>query len=76
MTKKRYNFTLNEEETGIVRDWLERNGQSFSGWLTTMIDEFAHEIQAGPSTRKAPMEMTVKEFLDEIQYWTKKASEA
>jgi hypothetical protein len=75
MKKRRYNLTLDEESTEMVREWLERNNQTLSGWLNTLLEEFAHEIKAGPTTKKAPMEMTVKEFMDEMQHWLKKASE-
>lgn len=75
--KKRYTFTLNEESTEIVREWLETKGQSLSGWVTVLFDEFAQEIEGEPSKMgKSPEEMTVKEFIDVMRYWFKKVQDA
>lgn len=72
--KKRYNVSLNVESTETVQVWLEANGQTFSGWLTNLIDEFAKEIQGQPSpVNKGIENMTVKEFIDVAGYWFKKA---
>ena len=75
--KKRFTVNLNVESTEVVQAWLEGKGQSFSGWMTALIDEFAKEIQGEPAIlSKKPEEMTLKEFADVAAYWLKKASEA
>lgn len=74
--KKRYNVSLNEESTEVVQAWLDAKGQTFSGWMTNLLDEFAKEIQGEPTMMsKSPEEMTLKEFIDVAAYWVKKASQ-
>jgi hypothetical protein len=74
--KKRYTVNLNEESTEVVQAWLEKNGQTFSGWLTILVDEFAKEVQGQPSMAgKNPEEMTLKEFINVVNYWFKKTLE-
>lgn len=75
--KKSFTFTLNPESHQIVKTWLEANGQTFSGWMTAFLDEWAKEIQGQPSMMgKRTEDMTVKEFIDVMQYWLKKAHQA
>lgn len=37
--KKTYTITLDEEKVDALKVWLEKNGQTFSGYLNTLIDE-------------------------------------
>jgi len=72
-----YGVNLNEESTEIVQVWLKANGQTFSGWLTVLIDEFAKEIQGQPSVvGTKPEDMSLKEFLGLMRYWYKRAGQA
>jgi hypothetical protein len=78
MRKKAYNLTLPEESAEIVRSWLQASGgQTLSSWVSGLVEEFAKEIQGQPSPLgKSPGDMTLKEFVDVMQYWYKKASES
>jgi len=73
---ERYRRTvyLEKESAEVVQDFLETNGQSFSGWMNALVIEFAKEIRGQPSAlSKSIDEMTVKEFAEVASYWFKKA---
>lgn len=72
--KYRATVYLEREAVEIVREFLEKNGQSFSGWMNAMVVEFAKEIKGQPSPFNKPIEeMTIKEFGEVASYWFKKA---
>ena len=37
--KKTYSITLDEEKVDALKIWLDKNGQTFSGYLNIMIGE-------------------------------------
>lgn len=65
---------LDKEAAGVVRDFLQKNGQSLSGWFNALLIEFAEEIKGQPSPLNKPIEeMTLKEFGEVASYWWRKA---
>lgn len=74
--KKRFTFSLPEEATETVRAFLHSQGQTFSGWMSIIVEEFAKEICGQPSVLgKRPEEMTLKEFAEVFTFWWRKANE-
>lgn len=74
--KKRFNFILDEESKVIVQKHLEKSGMSLSGFLNTILLEFANQIKGQPSIPdKALKDMTLEEFGNLANYWIKAASE-
>jgi predicted DNA-binding protein len=37
--KKTYSMTLDEEKVDALKIWLDKNGQTFSGYINSMIGE-------------------------------------
>jgi hypothetical protein len=37
--KEKYTITLDKEKVDALKPWLEKNGQTFSGYLNTTIEE-------------------------------------
>lgn len=74
MAKKGMNIYLDEESVTVVRDFLEKSGQSFSGWMNALVTEFAQEIKGQPSHMSKPInQLTIEEFAEIASYWWKKA---
>ncbi len=72
---KNYKTTLylDRESVEIVKDFLDKTGQSLSGWVNAFVMEMAQEIKGQPSPLMKPVdEMTVKEFGEIMGYWFKK----
>ena len=75
---KNYKTTLylDRESVEIVKDFLDKTGQSLSGWVNAFVMEMAQEIKGQPSPLSKPVdEMTVKEFGEIMSYWFKKIRE-
>lgn len=75
---KNYKTTLylDRESVEIVKDFLDKTGQSLSGWVNAFVMEMAQEIKGQPSPLSKPVdEMTVKEFGEIMGYWFKKIRE-
>lgn len=76
MGKKGMNIYLDEEAVTVVRDFLEKSGQSFSGWVNAFVCEMAQDIKGQPSPLNKPVgQMTIDEFSEIAAYWWKKAKE-
>lgn len=76
MGKKRIELYLDEESATVVREYLQANGQSISGWVNAFVTEFAQGIKGQPSPLSKPVEeMTLKEFGDVMAYWFKRSRE-
>lgn len=43
--KKPYTVTLDEEKVDELKTWLDKNGQTFSGYLNMLIDENLEALQ-------------------------------
>lgn len=54
MKKKRYNVMLNPETTEELQSLLEASGQSLSGFLTGMIDEYIETMRDMKKLTKVP----------------------
>lgn len=71
--KKVYNVNLDKEPTERVKAHLESMGQTFSGFLNILINEYDTEIQS-EGKAKPIQEMTLKEFGARFARWLKLAS--
>lgn len=45
MKKKTYSITLDEDKVDLLKDWLDKKGLTFSGYLNSMIDEQVEAIE-------------------------------
>ncbi len=73
---KQMSIYLDEEAVAVVRDFLEKSGQSFSGWVNAFVSEFAQEIKGQPSPLNKPVgQMTIDEFGEIAAYWWRKSKE-
>ena len=55
MGKKQMSIYLDEEAVTVVRDFLEKSGQSFSGWVNAFVSEMAQDIKGQPSPLNKPV---------------------
>lgn len=70
-----YHITLDPEPTEIVREWLSHSNLTFSGWLNSLMHEFAKAVKGQPNMIDKPVgEMTVSEFQKTVSYWYDLAS--
>jgi antitoxin component of RelBE/YafQ-DinJ toxin-antitoxin module len=76
MAKKRYNIVLDEDVVDVVRAYTETLGISFSGFINTVLSEYAQTIKEQPTPMdKKLSQMTVQEFGELMNYWFKKVGE-
>lgn len=76
MRKGRYNLTLPTMETEKVRSVLEARGETLSGFLGSIIVEYANELDGELSVLRKPFEqVTAVELMQWLGRWTKNMQE-
>ena len=72
--KKLYSVNLDQEPTEIVQKFLKSSGQTFSGFLNGLVNEFAKEIQGQPGLHgKRVGQMSMRDFIKVLSFWFKRA---
>ena len=74
--KVRTMIVIDEETKRIVQEQLNKSRISLSGFINTLLTEYANTIKGQPETlNKRVEDLTLKEFGKLASYWINKASE-